>query len=582
MVDETKTNDPNSIGFKIVQFMKHYYLQGILFALFSVVSVWLLFKYHWLFSGQDLQFHLQRIDEMYNNLLHGHLNPYLATFDLNQMGSAVMSMYPKGPLYLFAGIRLLVKDPITSFYIGNMVATFLCLVVSYAGYHSVRPKDQVGAYVFAVAYSLSGLNITYNFLMVDIGISFTIIFLPLIFAGYYHWINSGKYRMLALGMTMVCLSHVLNILIVLFALVILLLIDIKKTNRVKWINLSKAVGITVLLSSSFWIPALHFGTSVQMTKPFTFDLNGINLLEYTMGALTNNIAYGFTLVALVGFVMAIVKYRSLSRFSKEIFWVGIGFVILSSSLFPWSIFQHTSLVLLQFPWRFLILPQLGFTYLFSVIGSELLAKVTQKQMRIGGLALFSLVVLGLSLNSQAGRVNFTLKAPELKTKLYPNSNQIQFVQGIAWYRVTNQAQYKNLMGYIDTADYLPQMKHTKFQQLSMQQAIVNNTPSLAIPVAKMPFSNGTNMTFEASAPFKSVNLPFVIYDKHYTVMMDGHPYPVKTDKDHVLTLKNVSMGRHFVKVTYSNPLMTVLISILTLGGIVAVLLPGFIKPKKNE
>lgn len=577
MDKETKANISDSVERKIIQFIKNYYIEGILFAIFSVVSVWLLFKYHWLFSGQDLQFHLQRIDEMYNNLVHGHLNPYLATYDLNQLGSAVMSMYPKGPLYVFAAIRLLIKDPITSFYVGNMVMTFLCLVISYAAYRSIRHQDKAGAYVFAIAYSLSGLNITYNFLMVDIGISFTIIVLPLVFAGYYHWITSGKYRMLTLGMTVVCLSHVLNILITLLALIILLIIDIRKTNRLKWINLGKAVGITLLLSSSFWIPALHFGTSVKMTKPFVFGLNGISLIEYTWGALTNNIAYGFTIVALAGFVLAIVKYRDLTRFSKEIFWVGIGFVILSSSIFPWSLFQHTSLTLLQFPWRFLILPQLGFTYLFSVIGVNLLGKVTQKQVRIGALALFSLVVLGLSLKSQSGRVNFTLKAPELKTKLYPNSNQIQFVQGIAWYRVTNRTQFDHLMGYINTADYLPQMTSSKFQQLSMQQGIANNVAALSTPVAKTPIPDGARMTFEASSQLKSFTLPFVIYDKHYTVMLDGHKYPIQTDSDHVLQLRNVNPGKHHVKVVYHNPLMSVLIGVFTIAGMIMILIPSFRK-----
>ncbi|KRL18325.1 hypothetical protein FD12_GL000033 [Lentilactobacillus rapi DSM 19907 = JCM 15042] len=573
MADEGHSQNTKSLNARLGSFIKRYWLTAIAFLVFSVVNVILLFRYNWLFGGQDLQFHLQRIDEMYNNLIRGNLNPYIATFNLNQLGSAVMSLYPKLPLYLFAAIRLVIGNPITSFYIGTILTTFLCLWISYAAYHSVRPTDTVGAYVFAIAYALSGLNVTYNFLMVDIGISFTIIVLPLVFAGYYHWITAGRYKMLTIGMTIICLSHVLNILITLLALVIFLIIDIRKVTRQKLVSLAKAVGITALLSSSFWIPALHFGTSLEMTKPYTFQLNGISLLKYTTAALSNSIAYGYTIVALIGFVLAIIMYRHLTRFSKEIFWVGIGFVILSSSLFPWHLFQNTSIVLLQFPWRFLILPQLGFTYLFSVLGSELLAKVPQRAYKLGIVGVFTLLVLGLSLNSQSGRVNFELKSPEIKADLYPNSNQIPFVQGMVWYRVTNLSQYKHLMTYIDTGDYLPKMSDDTFHTLSMQRAIQDNNPAVNIPVEAKSQPAGKQMTVEVGTPTKSLALPFVIYDQHYTVKVDGKKYPLKSNRDHVLTVNNLAVGKHTIQVHYHNGLMTAMISLLTIVGLVAILWP---------
>ena len=567
MVDEAKATSNGSFGSRVVLFIKKYWLTAIAFLAFSVINVIMLFRYHWLFGGQDLQFHLQRIDEMYHSLINGNWNPYLATFNFNQLGSAVMSLYPKLPLYLFAIIRLVVKDAITGYYLGIILMTFLGLWVSYAAYHSVRKADSVGAYIFAIAYELSGLNITYNFLSADIGISFTYLILPLAFAGYYHWVTAGKFRMLATAMTIICLSHVLNTLITVLALVIFLIVDIKKVNRQKLLNLGKAVGITVLLSSSFWVPALHFGTSIKMTKPFAFPLNGINLLQYTTAALSNNITYGFTIVALLGFVLAAIRYRHLSRFSKEIFWVGIGFVILSSSLIPWHLFQNTSLNLLQFPWRFLILPQLGFTYLFSSIGSALLKRVPKRTYQLGILSILTLVVLGLSLNSQAGRVNFERKSPEIKADLYPDSNQMPLVQGIFWYRVTNLRQYRHMM------TYLPKMSDDMFKTLAMQRAIQDNNPAVNIPVLSKSHSKGKKMTVDIGTPIKSLALPFVIYDRHYTVTLDGKRYPVKVNQNHVLTINHLSVGEHTIRVSYHNDGLTAIICGLTLLGLMAILLP---------
>ncbi|MBV0931224.1 hypothetical protein KTE19_11045 [Lentilactobacillus sp. IMAU92037] len=100
MVDEAKATSNGAFGSRVVLFIKKYWLTAIAFLAFSVINVIMLFRYHWLFGGQDLQFHLQRIDEMYHSLINGNWNPYLATFNFNQLGSAVMSLYPKLPLYL--------------------------------------------------------------------------------------------------------------------------------------------------------------------------------------------------------------------------------------------------------------------------------------------------------------------------------------------------------------------------------------------------------------------------------------------------------------------------------------------------
>lgn len=514
MVDEAKATSNGSFGSRVVLFIKKYWLTAIAFLAFSVINVIMLFRYHWLFGGQDLQFHLQRIDEMYHSLINGNWNPYLATFNFNQLGSAVMSLYPKLPLYLFAIIRLVVKDAITGYYLGIILMTFLGLWVSYAAYHSVRKADSVGAYIFAIAYELSGLNITYNFLSADIGISFTYLILPLAFAGYYHWVTAGKFRMLATAMTIICLSHVLNTLITVLALVIFLIVDIKKVNRQKLLNLGKAVGITVLLSSSFWVPALHFGTSIKMTKPFAFPLNGINLLQYTTAALSNNITYGFTIVAL-----------------------------------------------------------LGFTYLFSSIGSALLKRVPKRTYQLGILSILTLVVLGLSLNSQAGRVNFERKSPEIKADLYPDSNQMPLVQGIFWYRVTNLRQYRHMMTYLPVTDYLPKMSDDMFKTLAMQRAIQDNNPAVNIPVLSKSHSKGKKMNVDIGTPIKSLALPFVIYDRHYTVTLDGKRYPVKVNQNHVLTINHLSVGEHTIRVSYHNDGLTAIICGLTLLGLMAILLP---------
>ncbi|EEI25595.1 hypothetical protein HMPREF0519_0264, partial [Lentilactobacillus hilgardii DSM 20176 = ATCC 8290] len=80
---------------------------------------------------------------------------------------------------------------------------------------------------------MSGLIVNYNFYMGDIGISFSLIFLPLAFTGLFHWISTGKYKMLTLGISLICLSHVLNVIFVIVTMIIFTLINIQKLSKAK-------------------------------------------------------------------------------------------------------------------------------------------------------------------------------------------------------------------------------------------------------------------------------------------------------------------------------------------------------------
>lgn len=169
----------------------------------------------------------------------------------------------------------------------------------------------------------------------------------------------------------------------------------------------------------------------------------------------------------------------------------------------------------------------------------------------------------------------------MKADLYPNSNQIPFVQGMVWYRVTNLKQYRHLMTYIDTADYLPKMSDDTFHTLSMQRAIVDDKPAVNIPVTSKALPDGKQMTVEVGAPLNRLALPMVVYDNHYTVKVDGKNYPLKSNKDHVLTVNNLAVGKHTVRVSYHNGLLTAMISVLTLAGLIIVLLPEKLMLKRK-
>lgn len=436
------------------KFLRSKFLIIIIFMILSIANNGIFFFGHgWLLGGADLQFHLQRIDEIYQNLRNFNILPYIATYDFNQNGSAVMSMHPKFPLYFYAIIRFIFKSPLTSYSIANSIFTFISLNISYFSYLSVRHNEKLGAYLFSIFYSLSALKISYNFLNADIGVTFTLAILPLVFAGFYHWITDSKYKMLTVGVSLVFLSHILNFIFVVIVLLVLLFINYKQVDGKKLINLGKAVSLTILLTATYWIPALMFGSSTKMIKPFKYDLGGISLISYLQLALTNQVTYGFTITAILGFILGGFWYRKISKLNKQIYWLSLACVFISSTIFPWFIFENTFVSIIQFPWRILIFSELGFNYILCIVIVRLTKNMDTSSVK-GLTVLLTTIILILSLNAQNHRIQFEINAPEVNYTLTPSHN-INYKNEIAWFKVTNKYEYDLLMQYINTFDYYP-------------------------------------------------------------------------------------------------------------------------------
>lgn len=556
------------------------YVIWLIFLMVSFFNVDIYVHFNYLFGGQDLQFHLQRIDELYNNICHGNVFPYIATYDFNQLGSAVMSMYPKLPLYFFAIIRLVVKQPIISYYIAIWMSTFICMIISYYCYLSINKLDKLGGVLFSVAYSLSGLCAIYYFLMADLGISFSLIFLPLVYSGFYHLIKSGHYKMMTIGIILVSLSHLLNAIIVLISLTVLLLTNLRIMNLKKYIHLGVSFILSILSTSSFWIPAFYFGHHVNMTAPFVFSLNGINLITMFENGFSNGALYGISLIPILGLMLGVIFYKESSKASKQAFWLSVGLIVVSSSLFPWIIFQNSIIKYLQFPWRLLIIPQLLFTYIFSESFSKLLKRIKYPDFQKILIILTFLTFIVLSQNSQIKRINFEMPSPEINYQLSPNSS-FPYKDGIAWYKITNIYEYQNLMGFNGTMDYLPKTSIQMFDTIATHNAILNN--GKIMPTRTYSYGKYLTINFKLNKKTRHIDLPFYIYNKKdYQVTINGKHSLFDLGQSNLLRLNDLSRGNYSIKITFHNSIMSVIILTMSILGGVGIIIPDINLKRKNE
>ncbi len=568
------------IGKKNLNPLNNKYILWLIFLSFSFLNVDIYMHFNYLFGGQDLQFHLQRIDELYNNICHGNLFPYIATYNFNQLGSAVMSMYPKLPLYFFAIIRLAVKQPIISYYIAIWMSTFICMIISYYCYLSINKLDKLGGILFAVAYSLSGLCATYYFLMADLGISFSLIFLPLVYAGFYHLIKSGHYKMMTIGIILVSLSHLINAIIVLISLIVLLLTNLRTMNLKKYIHLGVSFILSILSTSSFWIPAFYFGHHVNMSAPFVFNLNGINLITMFENGLSNGVLYGISLIPILGLILGVIFYKGASRASKQAFWLSVGLIIVSSSLFPWIVFQNSIIKYLQFPWRLLIIPQLLFTYIFSESFSKLLKKIKYPDFQKILIILTFLTLIVLSQNSQLKRINFEMPSPEINSQLSPNIS-FPYKDGIAWYKITNIYEYQNLMDFNGVMDYLPKTSTQMFDTIATHNAILNNGKT--IPTRTYSYGKYLTINFKLNKRAQYIDLPFFIYNKkNYRVIINGKHSLFELGQNNLLRLKKLNRGNYSIKITFHNSIMSVIILTMSILGGIGIFIPNKILKRRTE
>ena len=124
----------------------------ILFSFFiiTVFSFFFIIKSHYFLGYDDVTFHLKRILELRESMLHGVFFPHLA---FNQFhGSEIMTFYPYINLLPIAVISMFVTSKIWILNIWYMLNNFLALICSYYGSYSYIKSKKI-SYVFAVIYS---------------------------------------------------------------------------------------------------------------------------------------------------------------------------------------------------------------------------------------------------------------------------------------------------------------------------------------------------------------------------------------------------------------------------------------------
>ena len=350
-------------------------------------------------EGQDLEFHLLRIDGIFRELRNGHFPVRIATVWNGGYGYATSVFYGDILLYFPAFLRLCGVSIYKAYKIYVFAMNLLSTAIAVFCFDKIFKDKRIASFV-ALVYMTASYRLVDVYVRSAVGEYSAILFTPLIglavwniYAGENSSVkdNIKNGLILAIGMSGTITSHILTSEMTVVALLLVFVLLLKKS--MSWNALrTYFVGVvgTLLLSAFFIVPFLDYykNVPVEITAPAAMAIpkkvqtSGLALGEYF--AFFNNPFGGdqYMLctpgIILMGTLIVAVVIWIRGKASAQIKVLTICstcMLFLASDIFPWNRLAYrfkvfNLLAQVQFPWRYVILAIIFQTLLLGCILRE--------------------------------------------------------------------------------------------------------------------------------------------------------------------------------------------------------------------
>lgn len=407
--------------------------QRICFATISMVTLLATMPYFsdFLIRGHDLEFHLNRIEGIYQAVKTGDIMARINPIQNLDYGYASGIMYPQLFLYFPVLLRMLGVSLLNSYKIFIFIINLVTAVIAYISFKNILKRVEIGL-LGSICYTLCSYRLINIYTRASIGEILAMVFLPLILWGFWEciWGDYRKWYVLMLGFCGLIQSHLLSVIIYCIMGVLLCILGVKKLwnekIRITYIGIA-ALG-TVLLNLWTIIPILDYlrenfnvfsgeGVWVQdWTLYFSqlFNTYLINIQSSTKapGTTKNEMLQSIGMLGLLGisgYVLLEIVYKErmdkesevkrLRVFGRMALGIIIVFAFMSSWLMPWNLIRRSELVYgilskIEFPWRFLAVVSVFVVVLWG-INVIVLDKVEKKGMLAMVVCIVSCIITAL-------------------------------------------------------------------------------------------------------------------------------------------------------------------------------------------
>lgn len=336
-----------------------------------------------LLEGDDLKFHLARLEGLYQGLRSGTFPVRINPQQTELFGNVTATMYPQLflypaviPRFIDVSVMLCYKLLLVCMNIGAAVFTF---------YGVKRICNSVKmAYIASVLYTFSLYRLIDVYYRAALGEALAMTFFPLILWGIWEilWGEKKRWHILTIGMTCVLQSHVLSVEIAVLFLVLETVIWLAigaKGDKLKRIAAGiKATAATCLLNLGLIVPFLFFSRESFVVFNIDYYVDDFKVYFSQMfslypPAIGESLEMGTTQgempltvggILLVGALLFCVSMLREDKHSRVVsvglhcLSFGILSLLMSSWLFPWERVGDIALLRrlatpLQYCWRIL-------------------------------------------------------------------------------------------------------------------------------------------------------------------------------------------------------------------------------------
>ena len=367
----------------------------------------------------DLGYHLNRINEISENLNLKIFPSLIHSSLLNHLGYANSIFYPELYIYIPALIMSIFKiHVLTTYKIFLIIITFFTFLSMYISSKGIFKRKEV-AWISSLLYTFSLYRLTDIYVRGALGEILSFIFIPLILYGLYEVVlgENKKWWIIPIGLFGVANSHVLTFVLVLPIIVLFCLLNIDRIFKEKkrFTNLVIAGIISVLLCIGFFGPMIE----QKANDKFYIDEKSIESSEILKErstslsmALGSNLKAGYAVdsntrddgmsegvgAILIIFALLFLFRKNITykenRFEIQLFVIGMFIVFMTTKFFPWD--KITVFNVIQFPFRLNFLP----TVFFALVGANSFYEIVDnKKDACIVLSIFILVVSGYVLSN---------------------------------------------------------------------------------------------------------------------------------------------------------------------------------------
>ena len=437
---------------------------GIITTLLTVVFI----KLGTIIVNSDVSFHFSRLEELYQDFRNGSM-AFIASHTFNSTGVGTFLFYPSILLYPWVILRL-IFSPVTAFYIWYGLMLFVTMCIAYYSMW-LFDKDRIRAIFFGVLYSIFPYHIHLGVVHTVIGEFLAYTFMPLLFVGLYYCLtNKEKWYLLGISWSLILYSHVISaymtILCVIIISIIYVLTDPQSIKRTI-INLSKNAVLVILLSSFILVPFITDFINAGINSPNSETFGFLDTLQNIVGiSLTNTADSNKSIGILALFTVMVGWYFVKDSRTKEkvIYGLGIFFLLCTSTVVPWQLFNNTVvgkiLGVIQFPYRLNTYAGLFLMVTFSLIISRFIHSIANKKARV----LFNIgIMIFLIISYYGSLTSLFVKIHTSQGNLLKNNTELTtFIPNDA---VIKKENYNNIFKYIilyGETDYYPKEAFNKF------------------------------------------------------------------------------------------------------------------------